>query len=164
MRKIILVAVDVRSAHNVGAFLRTADGFGASVMLVGITPRPTGSKDDSRLPHIAQKAHKLIAKTALGAEELVEWTYHSTFSDAVKELRNNNFKLCAVEQSESSLPISDLPGDKNIALIVGPEVTGLPQSVLKACDAIYEIPMIGDKESFNVSVAAGIALYQASLR
>jgi len=155
------MAIDIRSTHNVGAFFRTADGFNAHVVLTGITPRPTGGAGDRRLPHVATKAHNAIHKTALGAEQSVQWRYYEYLEDAFIAAREDGYRIYALEQAETSQLLSDLPRDQNIALVVGPEVDGLPDSVLAQCDGIFEIPMIGKKESFNVSVAAGIALYQS---
>ncbi|MCA9324097.1 TrmH family RNA methyltransferase [Candidatus Saccharibacteria bacterium] len=161
--KTILVAVDVRSAHNIGSLFRTCDGFGADLWLVGICPRPMGENDD-RLPYIAQKAHKEIAKTAIGAEETVNWQYFPDFHEAVDGLRGLNCRVIAIEQSEHSKSISGLERkNNNIALIVGREVEGLFADELAVCDEHYEIPMQGKKESFNVSVAAAIGLYQVAL-
>ncbi len=164
MRKVVLVAVDIRSTHNIGAFFRTADGFGCDVILVGqTTPRPKGDKHDKRLPHIREKAHAAIHKTALGAEETVSWQYFEDIAACFVSLRQSGCKIYAVEQDKMSKPLATLSRDEDIALIMGPEVTGLAKDALSLCDDIYEIPMLGNKESFNVSVAAGIALYQASL-
>jgi tRNA G18 (ribose-2'-O)-methylase SpoU len=119
---------------------------------------------DDRLPHIQTKAHKAIAKTALGSEDNVKWKYFKDFASAKDYLKSKDVSIYAVEQSEFSKPINELKSkNKSIALVVGPEVDGLPDSIIDQCDGIYEIPMVGKKESFNVSVASGIALYQASL-
>lgn len=161
MRKVVIIAVDIRSTHNVGAFFRTADGFKAHLVLTGITPRPIGPDDDDRLPHISRKAHDAIHKTALGAELSVQWRYYTDATDAFMAAREDGYKIYAIEQDDSSKPIAHLPIDEDIALVLGPEVTGLSSEILDLCDGIYEIPMQGKKESFNVSVAAGIALYQS---
>lgn len=159
--RICLVAVDVRSAHNVGSLFRSCEGFGAELYLVGICPRPLLENDD-RLPHIAQNAHKEIAKTALGAEEQVRWLYAATLEECISVLKNEGYKIVALEQSETSQSIYDLKAETNTAALVGREVEGLSLDELKMCDETYEIPMAGTKESFNVSVAAGIVLYQLS--
>lgn len=161
MNKICLVAVDIRSTHNVGSLFRTCDGFGADLVLVGITPRPLGS-DDNRLPHVAKKAHAAIAKTALGAEESVSWEYFENLDDAMKNLKNKSYRLVAVEQDKNSKNSRKFTTITKTALFLGPEVTGFDKNQLEKFDEIVEIPMIGDKESFNVSVAAGIILYQAT--
>lgn len=159
----MLVAVDVRSAHNVGSFLRTCDGFGAALMLTGITPYPIGTEKDERLPHVSRKAHAAIAKTALGAENTVNWRYINDPKRAIEGLRKRGFHIVAIEQAKDSVPLPNLEPDRPTALVVGPEVSGLNEEILELCDAAYEIPMRGQKESFNVSVAAAIALYQARL-
>lgn len=161
MNKICLVAVDIRSSHNIGSIFRTADGFSVDVVLTGICPRPIGEKNDDRLPHVAQKADKAISKTALGAEKKVSWSYYQNAAEAIQYLRANGFIIAAIEQSKKSVSVDKMTIDKRIALILGPEVEGLPGHVLDMCDIIYEIPMHGSKESFNVSVAAGISLYIA---
>ena len=162
MHKLCLVAVDIRSTHNVGSLFRTADGFSAEIILTGISPRPI-SENDKRLPHIAVKADKNISKTALGAEKTVSWRYFSNAFEAIEALKNEGFSIIALEQNKISKPISELLISQPTALLLGTEVEGLPQELLDVCDNIYEIPMTGAKESFNVSVTAGIALYQARL-
>jgi tRNA G18 (ribose-2'-O)-methylase SpoU len=161
MNKICIVAVDIRSIHNVGSIFRTADGFSAEVVLTGITPRPIGDKNDTRLPHVAKKAHEYIHKTALGAENKVKWQYFHDIKTAITELHNQNYKIFGIEQSNNSKTLDTFSLEENSAFLLGPEVEGLSEDVLNLCDDIYEIPMSGTKESFNVSVAAGIALYQA---
>ncbi len=161
-RKISLVAVDIRSTHNVGSFFRTCDGFGAELWLVGITPRPVYD-DDSRLPYLAHKSEKAIAKTALGAEKTVKWYQADTLLECVLKLKKNGYRVVALEQTEDSVSIDKLTYEGPIAIVVGREVEGLDKVELSLCERAYEIPMIGNKESFNVSVAAGIALYQVNL-
>lgn len=157
--KTCIVAVDIRSAHNIGSLFRTCDGLGAELFLVGICPRPL-SDDDSRLPHIAKKAEKEIAKTALGAEKMVRWRHHDTLLAAKHELEKEGYVLVGLEQADSSMPIQKISKNRNTALVVGREVEGLDLVEQSLCAELYEIPMVGEKESFNVSVAAGIALYQ----
>ncbi len=158
--KICLVSVDVRSAHNIGAFFRTCDGFGAELFIVGASPRPVYD-DDNRLPHIAKKAQKEIAKTAIGAETSVLWRYADTLLECITQLQKENYYIAGIEQDAVSRSLMMLPKNKNIALVVGREVEGLSDVEKKLCDGIFEIPMYGEKESFNVSVAAGIALYES---
>lgn len=160
MQKVCLVLYDIRSTHNVGSMFRSADGLGAEIVLVGITPRPIGDTNDDRLPHVSKKAHDAIAKTALGAENTVPWHYFQDSIVALEYLKNRDYYIAALEQDVSSVTITKHTRSKDIALIVGPEVSGLPDDVLKSVDVIYEIPMIGAKESFNVSVAAALALYE----
>jgi len=159
--KVCLVAVDIRSAHNIGSLFRTCDGFGADLVLIGISPTPVHD-NDSRLPHIAAKADKDIAKTALGAEKSVKWYKFDTLLDAASKLKSEGYLFVGIEQSSASKDIKTLDVVGPTALVLGREVTGLSSDEISICDVLYEIPMVGRKESFNVSVAAGIALYQAS--
>lgn len=159
--QICLVVVDVRSAHNIGSFFRTCEGFGAELFIVGASPRPS-HEGDVRLPHIAQKNQKDISKTALGASSMVRWRYVERLSDCIDMLRAEGYRrVYAIEQSEQSENINKLHIKEKTALVLGREVTGLTAEELRLCDRVYEIPMYGKKESFNVSVVAGIALYQA---
>ncbi len=161
--RIILIADNIRSAHNVGSFFRTAEGFSTGVILIGYTPRPKGLSDDDRLPYVQERAHKQIAKTALGAENTVNWMYFKTFQQAVRYLKNNGYKIYAIEQHKTAKSIQSLNIYKNkVALVVGSEIEGLSAEDIDSCEKIYEIPMSGKKESFNVSIAAGIALYLAT--
>lgn len=161
-RKICLVAVDVRSTHNVGSLFRSCDGFGAELWLVGITPRPIYD-DDSRLPYLANKSEKAIAKTALGAEKTVKWHQADTLLECSLKLKKEGYKIIALEQTSTSKSLEELKYEGPIAIVVGREVEGLDNVEISLCDEAFEIPMRGSKESFNVSVAAGIALYQANL-
>ena len=160
-KNLVLVLVDMRSTYNVGSCLRTCDGFGASACFVGITPLPA-HKGDTRLPHLARKNHEAIAKTALGAEETVYFEQYKSLNACVQKLREEGFYIVALEQSKDSQPIQKLQKMTKIAIVVGREVEGLTDTELSCCDRIYEIPMVGEKESFNVAIAAGIALYQAA--
>jgi 23S rRNA (guanosine2251-2'-O)-methyltransferase len=156
--QLVLVAHNLRSSHNVGSLLRTAEGLGVSqVFLTGYTPYPLNARD-SRLPHIAQKVDKQIAKTALGAEKFIAWQ-HTEIEPLVPELKAQGFTVAALEQSAGSLPLPDYEPPEKIALIVGREVEGIEPEILAHCDAILEIPMFGKKESFNVVQAAAMALY-----
>ena len=149
----------MRSAHNVGSMLRTADGLGiACVYLTGYTPYPS-SKDDIRLPHMAAKTAHQIHKTALGAEKSVIWRFEPDVKKVIGELRAQAYKLVALEQTDEAIELRQLKPVGKVALIVGSEVGGLEKSVLDLCDTHVQIPMSGKKESFNVSVAAAIALY-----
>lgn len=159
MRSIVLVVHNVRSAHNVGSMLRTADGLGVfEVYLTGYTPYPL-SKDDTRLPHMAAKTGRQIHKTALGAEKSMVWHYQSDVKKTLNELRSRGYNLVALEQTDKAIELRDLKPTAKIALIAGNEIGGLDKFVLDMCDADIHIPMLGKKESFNVAVAAAIALY-----
>lgn len=165
MPEIIVIAHNIRSTHNVGAIFRTAEGFGVhSIILSGYTPYPkptaTGS-NDSRLPHIAEKLHQQIHKTALGAEEIVPFEYQEV--PDFEALRRTGYRIVGLEQAEHSINLPDYTTPEKVALLLGEEVHGINDHLLEQCDDIIEIPMRGEKESFNVSVAAGIALYHLSL-
>ncbi len=160
MPEIIVIAHNIRSTHNVGAIFRTAEGFGIhKIILTGYTPYPKLSKD-SRLPHISEKLTLQIHKTALGAEAIVPFEYQE--EPDIAALKLAGYKIVGLEQAETSQLLSSYKVPEKIALILGEEVHGIPEELLKQCEDIIEIPMKGQKESFNVSVAAGIALYQLS--
>lgn len=163
MRKLILVAHNIRSTHNIGSLLRTADGFGVGeVILSGYSPYPE-EKNDSRLPHIYRRLTKQINKTALGAETTVKWRHISDLANYLQKLKKQGYTVCALEQAKGSVNLADyMPGDK-IALVAGSETSGLDSAVLDLADTCLEIPMAGQKESFNVAVAVAIALYALSL-
>lgn len=157
MRDIIVIAHNIRSTHNVGSIFRTCEGFGvAQLILSGYTPYPS-VPHDSRLPHIAAKLTAQIHKTALGAEMLVPFVHTDTLDLIV--LKNSGYRIVALEQDAAASNLADTRWPTNIALLLGEEVDGIDQSLLSQTDMIVEIPMAGKKESFNVSVAAGIALY-----
>jgi tRNA G18 (ribose-2'-O)-methylase SpoU len=166
---ITLVAHDIRSTHNVGAFFRTCDGLGINeIIFSGYTPYPTFD-DDTRLPHFADKITRQIHKTALGAESTVDFKYFESFDDVISSLKKNGVILIALEQHPNSLTpeeciekLSKSFKNKSIALIIGNEVHGVREEVLQQMDIIMEIPMHGTKESLNVSIATGIALYSLS--
>lgn len=167
--KITLVAHDIRSTHNVGAFFRTCDGLGIDrIIFSGYTPYPT-FKGDSRLPHFADKITRQIHKTALGAESTVDFLQLSSIEDVITQLKKEKAVLIALEQASGSLTPKQCANmlvseyrERSVALILGNEIHGVDSSVLDQMDMIMEIPMSGHKESFNVSVAAGIALYEIS--
>ena len=142
----ILIAHNIRSLHNVGAFFRTADAFGIEkIYLTGYTGCPP---------------RKEIAKTALGSEHRILWEHRDELEPLMVELKEKGIQIVALEISDRSIPVDrlDTPLDK-IALIVGSEVEGISKETLAECDQIVEIPMIGIKKSLNVSVATGIALF-----
>ena len=157
MSSIIVIAHNIRSTHNVGAIFRSSEGFGVTkIILSGYTPYPR-LEHDARLPHLAEKLAKQIHKTALGAELTVPCE-HQDMPDFVK-LRQDGYIIVGLEQDTRSIPLHTYkPADK-IALLLGEEVEGIEQSLRDECAELLEIPMLGQKESFNVSVAAGVALY-----
>lgn len=157
MRDIVLIAHNIRSTHNVGAFFRTCDGFGVSkILLTGYTPYPT-FEADTRLPHFADKITRQIHKTALGAETSVPFEHHEL--PPIDALTQAGYSLVGLEQDETSIPLHDYTPPEKVALFLGNEIDGIYSEYRAQCDTIVEIPMHGAKESFNVSVAAGIALY-----
>ncbi len=163
MKRIVLIAHNLRSCHNVGSLLRTADGFGVEkVFLTGYTPYPI-SPDDQRLPHLALAQTKQIHKTALGAEKTQAWFHQQDIITLISDLKQKGYLLAALEQTKNSTTLNGYKGEADIAVIVGSEVGGLTQSVLGLCDQVLEIPMQGKKESFNVASAAAIALYHLRL-
>lgn len=159
MRQIIIIAHDIRSAHNVGALLRTADGFGAKVCLTGYTPYPQ-TADDTRLPHLAAKLTRQIHKTALGAEtDHALWSHHEYLTDCLSELKANNFEIIGLEQAKNSVALPEYAPPEKVAILLGREVEGIDPKLLKLCEKVVEIPMLGNKESFNVVESATAALY-----
>ena len=159
MIRIILIAHNLRSAHNVGSLLRTAEGLGVEqVYLSGYTPYPLMAHDN-RLPHLAQKTNKQIAKTALGAETSLNWHHREAVEPLLNDLQGQGFTIAALEQTPNSLNLPDYTPPEKIALLVGREVEGVESEVLALCDLVLEIPMFGQKESYNVVQAAAMALY-----
>ncbi|MBP9714969.1 MAG: TrmH family RNA methyltransferase [Candidatus Pacebacteria bacterium] len=148
----ILILNDIRSVENVGAMFRTADAAGIDkIYLVGITPAPIDRFGRKR---------KDLAKSALGAEEFVSWEQAPKILPLLKKLKKDGFQIIAIEQDEKSIDYKKVKIKTKNAFIVGTEVTGIPKSVLAQCDVIAEIPMQGRKESLNVSVSLGIALFR----
>lgn len=159
MRKIVLVAHNLRSCHNVGSLLRTAEGLGISkVYLTGYTPYPL-APGDTRLPHLAQKLDKQIHKTALDAENQVDWQQADNVFTVFTQLKSQGFTIAALEQAKNSVSLPTYTPPDTLALVLGREVEGMEPDVLAACDIALEIPMSGKKESFNVVQAAAMALY-----
>ena len=162
MKKISVILYNIRSTYNVGAILRTCDCLGINeVIFTGYTPFV-----DKGLPHEQAKLRKQIHKTALGAEDLVQWQRNDDIFDIIQDQQSRGYVVCALEQGENSLNFAELDQAKSrnlpdkMALILGEEVHGIPPEILAQCDQLLEIPMCGQKESFNVSVATGIALWE----
>lgn len=153
-----LLLHNIRSLYNVGSIFRTSDGFGVTkIICSGYTPYPPLGGSDTRLPHVQQKALAQIHKTALGAEHTVPFEY---IEDPHEFLSGCRMPIYALEQTKTSTDIRHFTPDNEFVLILGEEVNGIPNDLLSYCHATLEIPMCGQKESFNVSVAAAIALYQ----
>ncbi len=131
---------------------RTADASGVTrIFLTGYTPRPVDRFN---------RPVKEILKTALGAEKNIPWEHNPNTLEVIKDLKNKKVEIIALEQSPEALDYKKVKAGKDIALIVGNEVLGLPKEILAVADIIAEIPMKGGKESLNVSVALGIALFR----
>lgn len=162
MREIIVILHNIRSTFNVGSIFRTCEGFGvARIILSGYSPYPEVPYD-SRLPHERAKLTAQIHKVALDAETLVPFEYQT--EPDLKTLRADGYRIVGLEQDERSCILSDYSPPEKIALLVGEEVKGIHPTLRALCDDLIEIPMYGAKESFNVSVATGIALYGLSQR
>ena len=161
MPEIIVIAHNIRSTHNVGSIFRTAEGFGVSkIILSGYSPYPK-LPNDIRLPHLAEKLTAQIHKTALGAETMVPFE-HNEFPD-FESLKQQGFNIIGLEQDKKSVKLNKFAPPKKIALLLGEEVFGITSDLRNQCNSLIEIPMIGKKESFNVSVATGIALYALTI-
>ena len=145
-RHIRLLAHNVRSLWNVGSFFRTCDALGVEkVYLTGYTGCPP---------------RKEISKTSLGADEWIPWETHPDPVFLLQSIRDEGFSIAALELSPKAVPLLEYDVPDRVCLIVGNELTGVPQELLRPDDTIVEIPMLGKKESLNVAVAAGIALHR----
>lgn len=149
---VIAVLENIRSAYNVGSVFRTADAFLLqAVYIIGYTAKPP---------------HKEIKKTALGAEETVDWKYFKTSAEALEDIRSLGFKVFAVEQAVGSLPLhqAGFSAGEKIAVLFGNEVTGVEQQTIAQCDGCIEIPQLGMKHSLNIATAAGVVLWELAKR
>ncbi len=161
MPEIIVIAHNIRSTHNIGSIFRTCEGFGVSKLIIsGYSPYPK-LINDTRLPHIYNKLTDQIHKSALGAEDLVDFDY--TDNPDVDFYKSKGYEIVALEQADDSINLHDYTPSSKVVLLLGEEVNGITKELIKKCDKIVEIPMVGKKESFNVSVATGIALYQMTI-
>ena len=152
MEKLVPILYNIRSTYNVGAIFRTAACAGIEKLyLTGYTPTPTDRFG---------RARSDIAKVALGAENLVAWTHVEDINELIADLKKDGMKVVAVEQDAHAQDYRDYALHGPTALILGEEVQGIPKDILRQCDDIVEIPLKGTKESLNVSVAAGIALFR----
>jgi 23S rRNA (guanosine2251-2'-O)-methyltransferase len=152
--KVTLVLDNLRSVYNVGSIFRTANACGVNhIILCGTTPTPLDKKGEKRSD---------FAKVALGAEETISWEYVESTSEKIKQLKEEGYYVIAVEQDEKSVDYKNVSveGKERVAFIIGGEVTGMSRQDLDMCDVIAEIKMLGTKESLNVTIAIGIALYR----
>ena len=149
---LVVVLDNVRSLHNVGSVFRTSDAFRVErIVLCGITATPPSAE---------------IHKTALGAEDTVEWQYYESAIEAVEALHGEGFRVFSIEQCEGSIALQDfsvLPGER-YAVVLGNEVKGVQQEVVDASDGAIEIPQFGTKHSLNVSVTAGMVIWEFAKR
>ena len=145
---LVVVLDNVRSLHNVGSVFRTSDAFRVEcIMLCGITATPPSAE---------------IHKTALGAEDVVDWKYYGSTMDAVAELRSQGYRIYSIELCQESIALQDFvtaPGER-YAVVLGNEVKGVQQDVVDASDGAIEIPQFGTKHSLNVSVTAGMVIWE----
>ena len=145
---VIVVLENIRSAYNVGSVFRTSDAFLIeAIYIIGYSAKPP---------------HKEIKKTALGAEDVVNWKYFKTSLEAIEDLRKGGFKVYAVEQVEGSLLLQNvkIQSSEKLAIIFGNEVTGVEQSTIHECDGCIEIPQLGMKHSLNIATAVGVVLWE----
>lgn len=150
--ELYLILHNIRSIYNTASIFRTADGAGVKkIFLSGYTPKPIDEfgkiRDDFR-------------KISLGAEKTIEWEYVKNINNLIIRLKKEKIKIIALEQAEGAINCKKFKPKFPLALILGNEVRGVPQNILNKCDAVIEIPMRGKKESLNVSVAVGIAVYE----
>lgn len=144
---LVIVLDNVRSLNNVGSVFRTGDAFLIEeVLLCGTTGTPP---------------NKEIEKTALGATSTVKWRYFKTTQEAIDDLKQKNYDVYAIEQTENSIALDEFdPGQRNLALVFGNEVYGVEQTVIDECKAVVEIPQLGMKHSLNISVSVGVVLWE----
>ncbi len=145
---IVVILDNIRSLNNIGSVFRTADAFLLeAIYLCGIT---------------AQPPHRDIQKTALGATESVHWKYFPNTIEAIKELKENNYQIASIEQTENSTMLDEFKIDtyKKIAIVFGNEVKGVEQEVIDESDLVIEIPQYGTKHSLNISISAGIVIWE----
>jgi tRNA G18 (ribose-2'-O)-methylase SpoU len=145
---LLVILNDIRSLNNIGSFFRTADAFNVEkIYLCGITANPP---------------HRDIQKTALGATETVEWEYRQSITELIKELKTDGVAVCSIEQAEKTTLLQDITELKaeKFALIFGNEVNGVDQDAIDLSDYIIEIPQFGTKHSLNVSVCAGVVMWE----
>lgn len=151
-KEVRLILLDIRSVENVASIFRTADCAGVSkIYLVGVTPAPIDR---------FKRARQDFAKVALGAEKIIPYEQIESVENLIEKLKEQGFEIVALEQDERSIDYKKFEVKNKIALILGAEVTGVVRKVLDRCDSIIEIPMLGKKESLNVSVATAVALFR----
>ena len=154
MRYVILH--NIRSSHNVGAIFRSCDGAGVDkIFLTGYTPTP--------LDRFGRPVAEIV-KTSLGASAMVPWEHRDDISSVLTQLKRDGATIAAIEQAPQSVSLFDFVPPEHVAYIFGNEITGVTENVLAQVDVVVEIPMLGQKESLNVSVTAGIVLFQPAYK
>jgi len=156
MQEVYVVLDNVRSAYNVGSIFRTAEGAGVKkIWLAGYTPAPR-----DRFGRVQPE----IEKTSLGASTMISWEAVDHLGDVIQSLQADGVTVVAIEQTPSALPLAVLPPVEKIAYVFGNEIAGIPLETCARCDYVVALPMMGQKESLNVSVAAGIVLYHQFIK
>lgn len=151
-----LILENIRSAYNVGAIFRTADGAGVTkIFLIGYTPTPI-----DRFGRVQPE----IQKTSLGASSEIPWEHHATSVEVIEKLKTERVTVVAVEQATNSISLSTFKVPEQVAYVMGNEVEGVGEETLALVDKVIDIPMLGMKESLNVSVATGIVLYHGLVK
>ena len=155
-KTLYIIAHNIRSAHNVGAIFRSGDGAGvAKIYLTGYSQRPAMQGKEEK-----DKPEKMLAKTALGSEHSVPWEEASDIFELIADLKKEGVRIVALEKTKRSVDVRNFKPVFPMALVLGHEVDGVVQEIIDVCDGEVDIPMRGKKESLNVSVAAGIAVYE----
>lgn len=160
MSEIYLIAHNIRSAHNIGSLMRTAEGLGVKKLYItGYSPYPR-KIDDQRLPHIATKLDRQIQKTSLDSQKTLDWEQIDDIYQVIKSLNHQLIPLAVLEQAKNAVEIHKFQAPEKLALLIGSEVDGVSTELIKIADYKLIIPMFGQKESFNVVQATAMALYQ----
>ena len=166
-RDIVVLLHNIRSVQNVGAIIRTCECLSIKqCYATGYTPNLEFATDGSNLPilpHVKAKLERELHRSALGAEQLVKLSYRPNINQLIQNLKQSGYRLIGLEQNQRSVVLSDYHAPAKIALLLGEEVHGITSDLLEQCDDLIEIPMFGVKESYNVSVATGIALYSLTI-
>jgi len=150
--KVFVLLHDIRSTHNVGSIFRTSDALGVNkIYLSGYTPTPIDKYG---------RARKDIAKVALNAEKTISWEYEKDPTKIITNLKKQGFQVVCLEQDKKAVDYKKVKVGNKVLFVVGNEVLGVDKKIISLCDVIAEIPMMGGKESLNVSVAFGVALFR----
>ncbi|MDV6010951.1 TrmH family RNA methyltransferase [Haloechinothrix sp. LS1_15] len=158
-RSIVVIAHNLRSVHNVGSLLRTGEVFAIDkVYVTGFTPHPTYPGDE-RDPKLRDMQTRRMAKAAAGAERTMPLEHHGDVHELLASLREARYTIAGLENDPDAAVIGDYEPGAKVALILGDEVSGIKPVLREECDVLLQIPVFGGKETLNVSVAAGIALY-----